>query len=469
MAEVVSGTGALCLGELGVDLIRTQAAEGRVALEAAAELVEDGCGEGDLGGAVEVHDGLEGAGLAGLRGCVLAQDELVERWHDVLEAVDVDKLLGHPLMRGLLVFVDALGEVEAGAERLAHKVDDVAGHGGGEHEVLALRQLGVGQVRPDLVNLLGEAVVEQAVGLVHDQGVQVGGLDARVRVGEDVVEAAGRADHYVAALALRLLEHGSLHGAAYGRLHDDAGARRDLLGLDGDLLCQFSGGRDDDGADVVGPGLLVSARLLAELGVSLHDPLDDGDEEAERLAGTCLRLRDATCCQLGICICRLVSLHVSPEQCLVDGPRLHVRHGRKPHLLRDGVDDVRVHQSASGQVGELCDWSILSYALFGLFLCSGNLLPLGAVVEARRRGIGEPGGDLLQRKCRSQGRYSGGSSRDCGGGEGARQCRGTSSQCAKHGACVDVGGRYVGVSRLRYYNTLKNGSEEGPWSQGNVG
>lgn len=54
----------------------------------------------------------------------------------------------------------------------------------------------------------------------------------------------------------------------------------------------------------------------------------------------------------------LLCLHVGSEQCLVDGPGLHVRHGREPHLLRDGVDDVWVHQTPRRQVPELCDGAI---------------------------------------------------------------------------------------------------------------
>ena len=52
------------LRELGVNFERTESLKRGIALEAAAELVEDGGGERDFGCAVEVHDGLEGAFLA---------------------------------------------------------------------------------------------------------------------------------------------------------------------------------------------------------------------------------------------------------------------------------------------------------------------------------------------------------------------------------------------------------------------
>jgi hypothetical protein len=233
--------------------------------------------------------------------------------------------------------------VEARAERLAYEIDNGTGHGGGEHEVLALDLLRVWQVLPDLVDFPLEALVEQAVGLVHDQGVEVRALDARVWVGEDVVEAAGGADEHMAALAQRLLQHGALHGAADGRLDDEAGAGGDLLGLDGNLLGQLTGWRDDDGTDVVCLGALVSAHLLGERGVVLDDALDDGDEEAQRLARARLCLCDAMQVSHYLPHEGSQCLHIDAAQGLVDGARLHVRHGGEAHLLGDGVDDGGVH------------------------------------------------------------------------------------------------------------------------------
>lgn len=88
------------------------------------------------------------------------------------------------------------------------------------------------------------------------------------------------------------------------------------------------------------------------------------------------------------------NLHVDAAQSLVDGSRLNVRHGCQAHLIGDGGDDIRVDQSASSQVFELSDWAVLLDFLFrlSLCLCSGNLLPLCAVVEAGERGVGKAGG-----------------------------------------------------------------------------
>lgn len=279
-----------------MDLEVAELVQGVVALgpaEAATELIEDGGGESDLGGGVEVHDSLEGAGsaLGGL--LLLLQDQLIERGHDVLEASNQDLLLGDTGVCGLLLLVDALGEVEAGAEGAADKVDDVAGNGGREHEVLALDLFRIGEVGPDLVDLLGEAVVEQTVSLVHDESVEVGCLDARVGIGEDVEETAGGSNEDVATLALGLLQHHTLLCAANSSLDDQASVLGDLLGLDGDLLGELTGGRDDDGPDIVCFGALVATGLLAELGVARDDALNDGNEETKCLAGTGLCLCDA--------------------------------------------------------------------------------------------------------------------------------------------------------------------------------
>lgn len=282
-----------------MDLKVAEVGEGVVARPGAAtELVEDGGSECDLGCGVEVEDSLEGAGTTVGGGILLPEDQLVESWHDVLEASNLDLLLGDTGVGGLLLLVNALGEVEARAKGAADKIDHVAGNGGREHEVLALSLGRVGEVSPDLVDLLGETVVQQAIGLVHDEGVQVGGLDAGVRVGKDVEKTSGSTDEDVAALALCLLQHHALLGSSDGGLDDEAGVDGDLLGLYANLLGELARGRDDDGPDVVGLCSLVAAGLLAELGVACDDALDDGNQESKGFTGTSLCLGDTVVCQL---------------------------------------------------------------------------------------------------------------------------------------------------------------------------
>jgi len=290
-AEVFCSTSALLLGELGVDFVGAQTSEGTSSL--GGEFVEDGGSKPDLCGTVEVDNGLEGAALARKARRKGALHQFVQSGRDVLEAVSIDILLGNALVGGLFIFVYTLGKVETGPHGLADEVDNVAGNGGGEHDILAFNFTGVGQMPFDLINLHGKAFVKQTVGLIQDQGVEVGGLDTRIGIGEDVLETAGRADQQVTALTLRLLEHAALLGAANGRLYNNACVGRDLLGLDSDLLGQFARGRDDNGTDVAGLGPLVAAAPFSERGVVLDDALDNGDEEAKGFSGARLSLGDA--------------------------------------------------------------------------------------------------------------------------------------------------------------------------------
>ena len=114
---------------------------------------------------------------------MLAQSEFVESGDNVLKPGNFNKLLGNTLMCWLFVLVDALGEVESGTECPAHEFNDITWYCGGEHHVLAGHLFWVWQELPDLVNLPGEAFVEQAISLVHDKGIEVRCLDTRVGVG----------------------------------------------------------------------------------------------------------------------------------------------------------------------------------------------------------------------------------------------------------------------------------------------
>jgi hypothetical protein len=373
-AEIVRSAGTLCLRELGVDLEATEARKGSVALEATAELVENGRSKSDFCGRVVVDDGLEGAGVAGQGLLLLLEDELVESRHDVLESSDHNLLLGNTGVGRLLFLVDTLGEVETRAHCTADKIDDIAGNGGREHEVLALNLLWVGEVLLDIVDLFGETVVQQAVGLVHDQSVQVGRLDAGVRVREDIKETTGSADEQMAALALCPLQHLTLHGSTDGGLHNETGILGDLLRLNGNLFRELTGRGDDDGPDVVRLCALVTADLLAELGVACDDTLDDGDEETECFTSTGLCLRN----------------NVNAAEGLVNGPLLNIGHSLNLHLLGNGVDDVGVHETASSELCELCGRSFFSNGLLCLNLLR-NLLPLCAAVESGDGSIGDAG------------------------------------------------------------------------------
>ena len=170
-AEVVCSPCALSLSQLGVNLEATETRESIAALEATAKLVEYRGSERDFGGAIEIGNGLETAAFTSLGLLVLLEHELVESGNSVLKTRHQSHVLGNSLVGGCLVFVDALGKVEVGAQSLTNQVHDIARNSSREHEVLALRLGWVRKKRPDLINLLLETLVEQAVGLVHDERV----------------------------------------------------------------------------------------------------------------------------------------------------------------------------------------------------------------------------------------------------------------------------------------------------------
>jgi hypothetical protein len=67
----------------------------------------------------------------------------------------------------------------------------------------------------------------------------------------------------VAALALNGAQASGLLCSSYCRLYNDRSVCNKTLCLDGDLFSQFTGGRDNDGADVVSSGSVASASGVA--------------------------------------------------------------------------------------------------------------------------------------------------------------------------------------------------------------
>jgi hypothetical protein len=201
--------------------------------------------------------------------------------------------------------------VETRAKSAANEIDDFTRDSGGEHHVLALNNFRVRKVLLDVLNLLGETSVEKTISLVHDERIEVRGSHARVGVRENIKQTARGADKNVAALALCLLQHHALLGATDGTLDNEAGAGSDLLRLNSNLFGQLSRRGNDDGADVVGLGPLVAAGPLAELRIGLHDALDNGDEETQRLARSGLGLGNAAEGQLCCVLLRQSATHTS--------------------------------------------------------------------------------------------------------------------------------------------------------------
>lgn len=333
VAEAFSCAGALVLGQTGVDLedaggskrVRAAAGEsvgcvgGSSSSSITREVVNGAGGQSDFGCGVEVDNGLEGAGA----GCLGVLDgfgaELDDGGQTVLEAGHTDDLLRDACVSGLLVVAHSLDKLEARLERRLHQLDNLARHRGAEHECLPVLFRVRGEQRHNLLDFRPETLVQQPVGLVKDQGAQVGGADSRVSVTEDVLYPARRADQDVAAVPLHLPQCRALLRSSYSRLHDDCGVLYQLPRFYRNLLGQFACGRDDDGADVVcrGARLPPSKALLGERRVGRDDVLEDGDEEAECLARSCSCLGD----------------DVGAFEGFADGRRLHFGHRLQSHVL----------------------------------------------------------------------------------------------------------------------------------------
>ena len=272
-AEVVHDAVALLLRHLAV-----HAADGEVGLAhllgqpvdlAAGVAEDDGLGDGE--GVVEVAQGVELPVLL----------------------LDGDKVLLEAL-EGQLVALDE--DAHGVGHELGGHVEHVVGQGGADDDDLG----GGRQVAVHVVDLLAEALVQQLVGLVQHQHLDV--ARAQVAAADHVGDAARRAGHDVLAvveLADVLADVGAADAGVALHVHVVAEGHDDGLDLGGELA---RGGEDE------GLG-------LAHGGV---DDLEHADREGGRLTRAGLGLGDG--------VAALADLH--------DGARLHGRGG----FVAVGVD-----------------------------------------------------------------------------------------------------------------------------------
>lgn len=169
---------------------------------------------------------------------------------------------------------------EGGRERLHGH-----GPGGGEHEGLAL--LARGAAAENLLDVVLEALVEHAVGLVEDDKLGAGQHDGVV--GHEVLEAAGRSDNDVGAAAnqraLVVLGGAAVEADALEAQQRGEGGQL-LVRLHGEL----AGRRDNDGlgAALADGGHSLDARQRKRHGLSgarLGDTHDVAAGEGERPGG----------------------------------------------------------------------------------------------------------------------------------------------------------------------------------------
>ena len=246
--EVLDDFRPLGLGQVAHDVLAVPAVD----LETAREL---------LGHELLVAEDEGALGLLAL--------EEAEEEGELFVAAHVVELLGHEVdgdVLGLDADLDGIDHVFPG------EVLDPEAEGGGEEEGLAV--LGLGQVAEELPDVVDEAHVEHAVGLVDDEEAHV--AEEHLALGDEVLDAARGADDDLDVVAehvdLGAVAHAAVEGAA---LYVEVLA--ELLGFALDLGGELAGGREDED-------------LAAVLLVDGHDALEDRDEEGGGLAGAGLGL-----------------------------------------------------------------------------------------------------------------------------------------------------------------------------------
>jgi len=141
-------------------------------------------------------------------------------------------------------------------------------------------------------------LIQKAIGLVKDDGLEAWCGNFAIWVRQEIVEASWSSHEQVASFTLHLIEHSLLIASTNGNLNFKCSHTGEFLGLNCDLLSQFTGRRDDDSADIRCRGTVSSAlRGVCEFGAVLQDVLDNRDKESKRLAGTCSCLRNTSSCQ----------------------------------------------------------------------------------------------------------------------------------------------------------------------------
>lgn len=270
LAEALGDASTLLLSELAVQLHNLSWVEWVARTEVGGidtwgtEVLEDAGVEVDVGGGGEVDDSLEWASHVALLGLLdLLGAELNKSWRQVLEVVTWHNLLWDLLVGWSLIWVDSLDKLEVLLEGGSDQAHDLAWNSGGEEKSLSVDLLAWWENLHDVLNVLGETLVQKTIGLIKDDGLQSWCRDSAVWVGKEIVKTTWSGDEQVAALALHLLEHLSLVGSTDSNLNLDRGVAGDLLGLDGDLLSQLARRRDDDGAYVGCLCALVSPWLLS--------------------------------------------------------------------------------------------------------------------------------------------------------------------------------------------------------------
>ena len=236
----------------------------------------------------------------------------------------VDDLLDR--VHGLVLIVRVLrANVRGVNHEAARQGDHRSGHRRGEEHGVAV----LGHPAEQRLHVGQETQVQHLVGLVEDDRLDAG--QVQVPLAQQVDEAPG-GPHDDVGPARESLDLG-FEGDAAVDLHDAGGqVLRGVAQVLSDLLGELAGRQDDEGL-----GLVRVEQVLVALLVGSDDILQDGDAEAESLAGPRLGLADD-----------VVAIQRGPQ-----GQRLN-REGVRDSLIvervNDGVGDAKVGERLLVQV-----------------------------------------------------------------------------------------------------------------------
>lgn len=203
---------------------------------------EDGVRQNDIGSVGKVDNGFERTSTLFVRILETLQTQLYKGRHAVFEATSDDSPLRHSLVCWCLVLSDRLNKLEVGLESAPYKMLDLIWHCSAEHESLPVLLLTRRKMLKYLADFFLKTCFEESVCLVVNQALQLWSFDARVRVTEQIEQAARSSDKNMASFSLHLSQVHSLLRTSYCGLYNNAGIPGETPSFDRDLLGKFSSG-----------------------------------------------------------------------------------------------------------------------------------------------------------------------------------------------------------------------------------
>lgn len=228
-----------------------------------AERLEDAGVKRDVRGGWQVDNCLEwrlGWVLCDL--CDLLCADLNEGRCNVFKALARHNVLRNPFVGWRLIALDCLHELEVGLQCAPHKAHHLTRYGGGEEKSLTVRDISVWKKVENGLDILGETLIQQAISLIKDDGLEIGRRNPAVWISQEIVETSWSGHEQMASLTLHLVQHRLLVASANCDLNLDVGASAELLGLDGELLSKLTGRRHDNCTDIRSCGSGAAAHPL---------------------------------------------------------------------------------------------------------------------------------------------------------------------------------------------------------------